>query len=49
MFVCVSALERYCSMVMFKAVGQKEEFSGGPGSTSLVVGHSDIRGLFQHK
>lgn len=48
-FVCVSALERYCSMVMSKAVGQKEEFSDGPGSASLVVEHYDLRGLFQHK
>lgn len=48
-FVCVSALERYCSMVVSKAVGQKEEFSDGPSSASLVVEHYDLRGLFQHK
>lgn len=36
-------------MVVSKAVGQKEEFSDGPSSASLVVEHYDLRGLFQHK
>lgn len=48
-FVYVFALDTYCLVVMSTAVSKKEEFSDGLGSTSLVVGHYGLEGLFQHK